>query len=209
MKDLKELKELKQALLKTANKLKEKGLVSEGVNKGSISLRVAEDRFLISPSKLDYAELTEENLNLMKLDGSFAAQPSPVSRDSYFHLAIYKNYPQLRAVIHTHSKYATALCLANRPLPFITMGMKFHCGGAVEIAPYAPPNSEECTRLILEHLKEKKAVLLQNHGLVCVGESLADCYETAEFVESLSESYLHALLLGDVKEISEGRGDYK
>lgn len=202
------MKDLTRELIATALKLKERGLVSEGVNKGSISLRLAEDRFLISPSKLDYAELTGENLNIMKLDGSFAAQPAPVSRDSYFHLAIYQSYPHVQAVIHTHSKYATALCLANRPLPFLTMGMKFHCGGAVRIAPYAPPNSEECTRLILEHLQDRKAVLLQNHGLVCVGESMADCYETAEFIESLSESYIHALLLGEVKEIDGGKEGY-
>ncbi|NLY90401.1 MAG: class II aldolase/adducin family protein [Firmicutes bacterium] len=202
------MSDLTLELIKTAQKLKDRGLVSEGVNKGSISLRLAEDRFLISPSKLDYAELTPENVNIMKLDGSFVVQPSPVSRDSYFHLAIYQNYPHVQAIIHTHSKYATALCLANRPLPFITMGMKFHCGGALEIAPYAPPNSEECTRLILAHLKDKKAVLLQNHGLVCVGESMTACYETAEFIESLSESYLHALLLGEVKEIDGGRGGY-
>jgi L-fuculose-phosphate aldolase len=199
---------LKLEFMATANKLKHNGLVSEGVNKGSISCRVTDDEFLISPSKLDYASLTETNINIMKTDGGFSAQPSPVSRDSYFHLGIYNAYPQIRAVIHTHSKYATALSLANKSLPFITVGMKFHCGGPVDIAPFAMPNSEECNRLILKHLKDKKAVLLQNHGLVCVGETLSDCYETAEFVESLSESYIHALLLGEVREIDMRKEGY-
>jgi hypothetical protein len=125
--------------IETANKLKENGLVWEGVNKGSISYRMTDDTFLISPSKLDYCKLTEENINIMKTDGSFTAQPSPISRDSYFHLGIYNTYPNVRAVIHTHSKYATALSLANKPIPFITVGMKFHCGGAVDIAPFAMP----------------------------------------------------------------------
>lgn len=199
------MKNFKLKLIKTANKLKCNGLVSEGVNKGSISCRIASDEFLISPSKLDYSKLTEENINIMKNDGSFIAKPSPVSRDSYFHLAIYRRYPSVHAVIHTHSKYATALSLANRPLPFITVGMKFHCGGAVDIAPFAPSNSEECNRLILKHLKDKKAVLLQNHGLVCIGETLDDCYETAQFIESLSESYIHAVFLGEVQEIDYGK----
>lgn len=202
------MKNLKLEFIETANKLKQNGLVSEGVNKGSISYRINDDQFLISPTKLDYCKLTEENLNIMKTDGSFVAKPSPVSRDSYFHLGIYSAYPNIRAVIHTHSKYATALSLANKPIPFITVGMKFHCGGAVDIAPFAMPNSEECNRLILEHLKDKKAVLLQNHGLVCVGETLSDCYETAEFLESLSESYIHALLLGEVCEIDMRKGGY-
>jgi L-fuculose-phosphate aldolase len=199
---------LKCEFIAAANKLKQNGLVSEGVNKGSISYRVTDDQFLISPSKLDYANLTEDNINIMRTDGGFAAQPSPVSRDSYFHLGIYNKYPNIRAVIHTHSKYATALSLANRPLPFITVGMKFHCGGAVDIAPFAMPNSAECNRLILTHLQDKKAVLLQNHGLVCVGETLGDCYETVEFVESLSESYIHALFLGEVHEIDMRKEGY-
>lgn len=199
--------EQRKLFISVARKLKEKGLVTEGVNKGSISYRIAEDTFLISPSKLDYDELTVDNINIMKLDGSFVSQPSPISRDSYFHLGIYQTRSDVNAIIHTHSKYATALCLANRPIPFITVGMKFHCGGPVDIAPFAIPNSEECNKLILEHLKDRQAVLLQNHGLVCVGGSISDCYETADFVESLSESYLHALLLGEVREISlSGKG---
>ena len=103
--------------IETAVKLKERGLVTEGVNKGSISYRISEDTFLISPSKLDYAELTPERVNIMKIDGSFVAQPS-LYPDSYFHLAIYKERKDVRAIIHTHSKYATALCLANRPIPY-------------------------------------------------------------------------------------------
>jgi len=80
--------------------------------------------------------------------------------------------------------------------------MKFHCSGPVDIAPFAIPNSEECNQMILDNLKDRKAVFLENHGLVCVGETIGDCYETAEFIESLSESYLHALLLGEVREIN-------
>lgn len=202
------MKNLKWEFIETANKLKDNGLVMEGVNKGSISCRIDKDTFLISPSKLDYSKLTEENINIMKRDASFLSQPLPISRDSYFHLGIYSTYSKVGAIIHTHSKYATALSLANKCLPFITFGMKFHCGGRVDVAPFALPNSDECNRLILEHLQDKKAVLLQNHGLICVGETLSDCYETAEFVESLSESYIHALLLGGVCEIDMGKEGY-
>lgn len=196
-----------QEFIATAQKLKQDKLVTEGVNKGSISYRITEDTFLISPSKIPYDQLTEPSVNIMKTDGSFVRSNSPISRDSYFHLKIYNERKDVNAIIHTHSKYATALCLANKRLPFITYGMKFHCGGPIDIAPFALPNTVECNNLIIEHLKDRKAVLLQNHGLVCVGGSLMDCYETAEFIESLSESYLHALMIGDVREISLGKED--
>jgi len=193
--------------LKVARRLKSEGLVTDSVNKGSISYRISEDSFIISPSAIPYDKLTESTVNIMKTDGSFIRKVSPVSRDSYFHLKIYNERKDVNAIIHTHSKYATALCLANRSIPFITYGMKFHCDGPVDIAPFALPNSEECNQLIMKHLQGRKAVLLQNHGLVCVGGSLIDCYETAEFIESLSESYLHALILGDVEKISLGKED--
>ncbi len=193
--------------LETAKRLKEERLVTDGVNKGSISYRISEDVFAISPSKIPYDRLTEATVNIMKTDGSYVSRNAPVSRDCYFHLKIYNERKDINAVIHTHSKYATALCLANKPLPFITYGMKFHCGGPIAIAPFALPNSEECNQLIMKHLKDRKAVLLQNHGLISVGESLSDCYETAEFIEALSESYIHALMLGDVEEIIIGKED--
>lgn len=199
------MEKLREEFLAYANKLKDEGLVSEGVNKGSMSVRVDSDKFLISPSKLDYSELRPEQINVMRTDGTFESQPAPISRDSYFHLAIYNARPDVNAIIHTHSKYATALCLAGKPLPYITVGMKFHCAGSVDIAPFALPNSEACTQYTLEGLADKKAVLLQNHGLVCVGETLKDCYETARFVEELSESYIHASLLGTVNEIQLGK----
>lgn len=193
-----------EEFLATARKLKTAGLVTEGVNKGSISCRLDAVRFLISPSKRSYDELDADSVNIMRLDGSFVRQNAPVSRDSYFHLAIYNARPDVNAIIHTHSKYAAALCLAGRGLPCLTVGMKFHCKGSVEMAPFALPNTEACTAYTLEYLRDKNAVLLRNHGLVCVNETLADCYETAEFIEGLSESYVHALQIGTVEEIDLG-----
>lgn len=184
-----------------AKKLKSSGLVSDGVNKGSLSYRISDDTFLVTPSKLSYDELTVDNVNIMKTDGSFVHRPSPLSRDSYFHIEIYNMRSDVNAIIHTHSKYATALSLAGKGIPFITYGMKFHCGGPVDIAPFALPNSAECNQNIIKYLGERKAVILENHGVVCVERTLAECYEAAEFLESLSESYVHALQIGSVSEI--------
>jgi L-ribulose-5-phosphate 4-epimerase len=198
-----------ETLINTAKKLKNNGLVANGVNKGSISCRYDENSFLISPSKLSYDDLTEDQVNIMKLDGSFVRQSAPVSRDSYFHLKIYNSRPDVNAVIHTHSQNAVAMCLAGKSLPFITYGMKFHCAGPVDIAPFALPNTEECNELIIKHLGMRKAVLLKNHGLICVENSLEDCYEAAEFIESLCGSYLTALVIGEVDEISiDKESDY-
>ena len=196
-----------EELVLTAKKLKAAGLVSDGVNKGSISVRYDENTFLTSPSKLSYDEFSTDTINVMDLDGNVVKKAAPLSRDSYFHLKIYKERPDVNAIIHTHSQNAVAMCLAGISLPFITYGMKFHCGGEIEMAPFALPNTEECNDLIIKHLKHRKAVFLRNHGLVCVENSLSECYETADFIESLCGSYLTALKIGDVLTIDLGKED--
>jgi len=190
-----------------AKKLKAAGLVTDGVNKGSISYRIADDTFLVSPGKLSYDVLTKDDVNIMKTDGSFVCQPSPMSRDTYFHIEIYNVRSDVNAIIHTHSKYAAALSLAGMSIPFIIYGMKFHCGGPVDVAPFAVPGSIECHQKIIKHLGNRKAVILKNHGLICVGPTLTDCYETAEFVEALSESYIHAMQIGTVEQIQLRKED--
>ena len=190
-------------LIDVAKLLKKEGLVSDGVNKGSISLRLNETEIAVSPSKLSYEELNENKINIMNIDGSAISQPSPISRDTYFHLKIYQDRSDVNAIIHTHSKYALALALANREIPFVIYGMKQHCGGKVDIAPFYFPNTPECNEAIIRYLGDRNAVLLRNHGLVCVGKTLKDCYETAVFVESLAESYVHALQIGAVEDIEK------
>ncbi len=186
------------SFIQTARKLKRNQLVSEGCNKGSMSLLIDENTIAISPSKLDYDELSVEQVNIMNIDGTFVSKPSPASRDSSFHLAIYQARKDVKAIIHTHSTYATSLALVNKGIPYITVGMKFHCKGSVDIVPFDFPDSPGLNEQIIKHLSSKNAVLIQNHGLICVGQTLADCYETTEFVEDLSESYVHALLMGGV-----------
>lgn len=190
-------------LIKACKQLKQQKLVSDGVNKGSISVRMENQQILMSPSKLSYDDLTADKLNIVNIDGSYVEQPAPSSRDMYFHLKIYQQRKDVNCIIHTHSRYATALALAGQGIPFILYGMKFHCKGSVELAPFEFPNSPECNENIIKYLGNKNAVLLENHGLICVGKTIKDCLETVEFVEAISESYLHALMLGKVNEIRE------
>lgn len=195
----------KEKLLQIARLLKDNKYVSDGVNKGSISLKGKNGNIIVSPSKVSYDELSSDRLNVVDINGAPIEENAPFSRDMYFHLKIYKERPDVNAIIHTHSKYATALALANKGIPFILYGMKFHTKGEVKVAPFSFPNTKECNDSIIQYLGDRNAVLLGNHGLVCVGENIDECYQTVEFVESLSESYIHALSIGKVEEIRNWR----
>jgi len=188
-------------LIEYARLMKKVHLISEAAGKGSISLKVDDDHILMSPSKLPYETLGAEQLNTMNVTGDYSMKNSPASRDSSFHAAIYRNRSDVGAVVHTHSPYATALALAGKSIPLITLGMFFHLNGAVAIAPFAGPKDPRLQGLVVEYLGKSNAVLLQNHGVVCVGKNIEICYENAVFMEDLCKSYVHALQIGAVNEI--------
>lgn len=188
-------------LIDYARQMKKVHLISEAAGKGSISLKVDDDHILMSPSKLPYETLSAGQLNIMSVNGDYMEKNSPISRDSNFHAAIYRNRPDVGAIVHTHSQYATALALAGKPIPLITLGMFFHLNGAVAIAPFAGPKDPRLQDFVVEYLGMSNAVLLQNHGVVCVGKDIETCYENAVFIEDLCKSYVHALQIGEVAEI--------
>lgn len=186
-----------------AKKLKASKLISEGCNKGSISMRIDEENFFISPSKMDYEDMTLTNVNIMNLKGEFVQKNSPASRDSDFHISIYNNRKDVGAIMHTHSPYATALAFAGIGIPFISLGMKFQLNGAVGIAPFATPTDPCFKDLVVDALLDKNAALLQNHGAVCVGQDISNCFENTDYFELLCKSYVHALSVGKVQEIDK------
>jgi ribulose-5-phosphate 4-epimerase/fuculose-1-phosphate aldolase len=186
-------------LIRFAKRLKAIGLVSEGPNKGSISLKVSSEAAIIAPSKVAYEDLCQGNINVLDFDGNYTLQSAPLSRDSSFHAAIYRNRADVGAVVHTHSPYATALALAGRDVPLITLGMKFHLNGGIHIAPFAGPKDPQLAKLVVKYLAGKNALLLKNHGVICVGPDMETCYENAVYFEELCKSYVHALQL--VKEV--------
>lgn len=192
---------MRTELIKYAKLLKESGLVSEGCNRGSISVRIDEDTFIMVPSKVSYDSLDENKLNVLKIDGSILEQNAAISRDVNFHKKIYEVRNDARCIIHTHSKYATALAFAGKPIPFIALGMKFHFDGDVRIADFYLPTNPKTDEEIVEKLSKRKAVLIKNHGVVCIGDDPKDAFENTQYLEDLSESYLHAILLGQINTI--------
>jgi L-ribulose-5-phosphate 4-epimerase len=188
----------KEVLIKYARKIKELGLVSIGCNKGSISMRIDQDKFIIGPSRLDYDELKPEDINTMYIDGTKFECNRPVSMDTYFHSSIFINRQDVNCIIHTHSRYATALALAGKELPLIQWGMKLQFGGSAKICDFYRPDDERMNIEIINKLGNVNAVLLKNHGCICVGKTIESTLENILYLEELSESYVHALLLGRV-----------
>jgi L-fuculose-phosphate aldolase len=116
------------------------------------------------------------------------------------HLAVYRR-TGARAVVHTHSPYATAVSTVAAELPPVHYLLVF-LGGAVRVAPYATPGSEALGERLVEALDGRSAALLQNHGAVAVGASLEQAYAHALVVEWVAALWARAKVLGEPRVLS-------
>lgn len=170
-----------------------------GLNRGSAgncSVRTASG-FLVTPSGIPSEALSEEMLVSMDQDGKTCApathQPSSEWR---FHRDLYANRADVQAVVHTHSPFATTLACLHRDIPPFHYMIAIAGGDTIRCAPYALFGTQELSDHAIHALKERKACLLANHGMIAVGSDLADAMRVAIEVESLCEQYWRALQIG-------------
>ena len=109
---------------------------------------------------------------------------------------IYRTRPDVGGILHTHSTYASVLAVLRRPLPPILEELVIYLGGTVQVAEYGGAGSQDLITHTLQVLGDQSAVLLANHGTVCVGQNLDKAFDIAQLVEQASQIYLLALGVG-------------
>ncbi|MDI3317607.1 MAG: class II aldolase/adducin family protein [Bacillota bacterium] len=157
----------------------------------------------ITPSGVDYERLAPESITLLDRDGRVVEGDLEPSSETPMHLHIYRRRPETRAIVHTHSMYATTLAVLGRGIPVMHY-MVLLLGDSVPVAEYAVYGSEQLAENAVRALgAERKAVLLANHGAVTVGGSLDEAYRNALLLESMAELYWRAVLAGEPRLLSE------
>lgn len=164
---------------------------------GNLSLLLEDGALLATPTGSCLGELSAERLAKVGLDGASISGDRP-SKEISFHLALYRNNPQCRAVVHLHCAYSTALsCLegldarnAIRPFtPYVVMRM-----GQVPVVPYFRPGDQRLGEALARLAPDHNAFLLANHGPVVTGPSLR---AAADNMEELEETAKLIFILGD------------
>lgn len=186
---------LRMEIIKTGNLLVEQGLVAS--TWGNISVRTDENRILVTPSGMEYFTLKPADLVLVDLDGHILQGQCKPSSELPLHLAFYKHREDIKAVVHTHSIYASAYSALRKSIPPLIEDLAQVVGGSVDVAPYALPGTKELALNAVGALGEKNAVLLANHGVVGVGPTLAEAYKVCLLVEKTAHIGLVAQVLGD------------
>lgn len=150
---------------------------------GNLSARV-DDIVYISPTKVPSYRIRVEDVSVVTMKGEHLAGKSP-SSEMPTHLAIYK-VTDSKAIIHAHSRFATALsCLGGDLQSPDVEGKKLV--GRIPLIPYARPGTSELAEAVSNGIKGFKGVLLENHGLVAVGADLEEAFVVAEGIEKAAQ----------------------
>jgi L-fuculose-phosphate aldolase len=147
---------------------------------------------------MDYEVLQAGDIPLMDLEGRWFGHRRP-SSEWRFHRDIFKSRDDVGAIVHTHSPKATALACTGRGIPAFHYMVAVAGGPDIRCAPYHAFGTQELSDAALAALKDRKACLLANHGVIATGADLRAAIYLAGEVESLAEQYCTALTLGEVR----------
>ena len=188
------MKKQRDELLVAMQKLAQLGL--NRATSGNASVRV-EGGFLVTPSGMHVDDMIAADMVLMNFGGEADEGERRPSSEWHFHLDILKHRPEINAVIHTHSTFATTLACLRKGLPPFHYMIAVAGGDSVRCAPYALFGTEALSHAAVKALEGRRACLLANHGMIALGADLRQALDLAVEVESLCEQYLRALQVGE------------
>lgn len=196
---------IKQQICDIGKRIYDKGMVAS--NDGNISVKLNDNEFLCTPTGVSKGFMTTEYICKVDRDGKvLEANPGfKPSSEIKMHMRVYKERPDVNAVVHAHPMYATGFAIAGIPLTQPIMPEAVISLGAVPIAEYGTPSTEEIPDAISKYLQSYDAVLLENHGALSFSDSLLNAYHKMESVEFYAKLLYIAKQLGGPKELSESQ----
>ena len=182
--------EQKLEFIRIGKLLFDKGLATGAA--GNMSMILADNTVVATPTGSSLGSLELDKLSILDFKGNLLSGSKP-TKEFKFHLALYQNNDKLKATIHLHSTYATALsCLQDldqnnciKPFtPYLVMRM-----GQIPLVPYFKPGSDHITEHLSRLAKDHNAFLLANHGLIACGKSINDALNNIEEFEATCKLY--------------------
>lgn len=184
------------AVLAAAKDMLRRGLV-EGTA-GNISARREDGNLVITPSSVDYADMTLDDLVVVDPDGAVvhAADGRSPSTEMQLHLACYQAFDDIASVIHSHPVWATMFAIAHQSIPACIDEFAIYCGGDIRCSEYAASGTPEVGSNAVKALQGRAAALIANHGLVAVGPRPDKVLHVTALVERTAQIAWGARALG-------------
>jgi len=194
--------EIKEKIVETGVKMLNTSLVVG--TWGNISARVpGEDLVAITPSGMNYDSLEADDIVIVDLEGKIVEGKRKPSIEVPMHVTIYRHRPDIQAIVHTHSPFATAMSTARKPIPGAVEDMVQIVGGNVRVSEYALPGTKELGQNVIKALEGRQAVLLANHGMLGAGSNLEEALKVCQVVEKTAQITILAQIIGGVVELSQ------
>ena len=185
-------------------------------NDGNISVRLGPDRLLMTPKSVCKGFMTPDMMCITDLEGRKLQGDRDPSSEMLMHLEVYRQRPDVQAVVHAHPPTATGFAVAGIPLDRAVLAEVLTTLGSIPIAEYATPSTRELPEAVRKYIKAHDGMLLANHGALTVGADLYGAYYKMETIEHFAKISLVARLLGrenllsreEVMRLQELRGSY-
>ena len=190
-----------QKVVEVARQMEQAGLVAGTA--GNVSGRRSDGSVCLTPSSTPYLDVTAGNLAVLSLDGQHLGGSGEPSTEKAMHLACYNAFEEVGGVVHCHPPHASMFAVARQPIPASIEEVLIYVGGDVPVADYATTGTDQLAAEVVRHLADRGAVLMANHGLLCVGKSPSDALHTALVVEHTAKIMFGARVLGGVVPLPE------
>lgn len=191
--------EIKKEICEVGHKLYDKGFVA--ANDGNISVKVSDNEFYCTPTGVSKGALTPDMIIRIDANGNKLEGKLNPSSEIKMHLRVYRDRPDVNAVVHAHPPVATAFTVAGVELDQYILPEAVLTIGNVPTCEYGTPSTMEIPDSLAPYIENHDAFLLKNHGALTVGHNLTKAIFTMEEVEFNAVICKHARELGNVEEI--------
>ncbi len=174
---------------------------------GNISARNERGSIFITPSGPDKGRLSGESICEMDLNGKTLSGEREPSMETSLHLKIMKKRSDINAVIHAHSPVATAFSAAEKDISTDLTGECRLVLGEITRVPYSTMGSNKLADAVSSAAARSDVILMENHGPLCAGATLAEAFSRIEVLEEAARLTLITGLLGGAKRLDPAEID--
>ena len=192
---------LKDQICEIGRRLYNRGFAA--ANDGNITIRLNDKEILCTPTMVSKGFMKPEDVCKVDYNGKQLAGTRKRTSEVLLHLAVYKERPDVQAVVHCHPPYATAFAVAREPIPKCVLPEVEVFLGEVPMADYATPGTQQFAETILPFLKDCNTIILANHGTVTFGPDLEKAYFNSEIIDAYCKILLLARQLGPIHYFNE------
>ncbi len=167
---------------------------------GNISIRLDDNRVLATPTQVSKGRMTEQILALTDLEGN-PLNDKRASSELAMHLLIYRERPDVKAVVHAHPPHGTAFAVAGLAIDAPILSEVILALGCVPLTAYGTPSTSELTQEMQPFVKHHNALLMANHGAVAYGTDVWQAFDRLETLEHTAKIAILARTLGGARDL--------